>query len=174
MGVIRKGLVGWLRVLASPVARPAKDIHRAASSVRETAAAAREQRAERAGEAKEIQQLLASLSPEDKFQNAYEAWKWDESALARQLVAARRARIAALLTGTFGFVAVLAVIHAAHGVFVLLLGAAAIVLVTGAVVQALRFAWWEYGIESRSLISLREFLARPDLLSRLLRLRRRA
>ncbi|MEJ8837706.1 hypothetical protein [Ramlibacter sp. AN1133] len=171
MGKVKGGLTSWLKVLAYPVLRPTRDIRRSAESLREQAKANRQGRKQREAAAKEVTELLAEMSPAEKFEQTVEAWGWTEEALESQQVAARRTRIAALLTGGLGFLGLLGLMLVLQGWVVLVLAAVAIVLATGGVLQAVRFAWWEFQLQSRTLVPLRAFVSRPDLLSRLTSLR---
>lgn len=167
MGKIRSGLAGFGRLLAYPLSRPAKDIRQSAENVRTAARLAKEGRQRRVAHAKEVAGLLADQTPADKFQQTYDAWGWTEDALAKQLVAARRARIATLGTGVFGFFGVLVLMLTLKGWVLVVVAAMAMAVPVGGLLYALRFAWYEYQIQTRTLIPLREFLSREDLIARL-------
>lgn len=167
MGKIKTGLTGWGRMLVYPLLRPAQDISQSVRSVREAARTAREERQQRREAAGEVSKVLEGHTPQEKFEQAFAAWGWTEDALAAQMVAARRTRLAALATGLAGFLGVLGLMLFLHGWILMMLAAVAIVMPVGGVLQGLRFAWWEYAIETRSLTPMRAFLSRPDLLERL-------
>jgi hypothetical protein len=174
MGKFRSGLAGWGRMLAYPLLRPAQDIQRSVRSMREAARTAQVERAQRREAAAEVTSLLSQQqTPQQKFEQGVIAWGWSEQELVTQGLYARRTRIASLATGLVAFGVTLGVMQLVGGFLLLVLAAVAVAMPLGAVLQGLRFAWWEYAIETRSLIPMRAFVARADLLSRLFSLRRR-
>ena len=167
MGKMKSGLFSWVKVLAYPFVRPARDLRESAEALRESARSARQSREERKQQAKEINQLLRGHSPQEKFEQTYEAWGWDEQALRAQLVAAHRTRIAAVSTGVLGFLAILLLMLFVHSLwFRAVLAGIALLLGAGGVLHGMRYAWWEYSLETRTMTPFRSFLGRADLLKR--------
>lgn len=170
MSKMKRGLGSWFKVLAYPLVRPAQDIKSSLGNIKAAAEAAREQREANAQAGHALDEVLKGRSPQEKFEATFEATGWSEQDLALQLLAARRARIASLVTSVVGFFAVLLVMWNVSGWVLILLGAAAVALVITGVLQCVRYAWWEYSLESRTLTPLRAFFSRPDLIRRMCRL----
>lgn len=170
MGLIRSGGSRWVKVLAYPYVRAARDLRTSVQHMRESRQELRSRRERRLAEAREVTRLLAGLAPDDKFARAAAAWGWDEAALAQQQVAAARTRLAALGASGVAFAGLLVLMAFTGGWVALPLAGAALVVLLSGLLQALRFAWWEYQLETRRLVPFRGFLSRRDLPRRLLRL----
>lgn len=174
MGKVKDAVRGFGHLLAYPLTRPFRDVRSSWGSMRDNYQSALEHRKLRAEADAMTEHLLAeqARTPAEKFTAAFSAWGWNEQSLATQYTAARRARIAALLTGTLGFVVLLVwMANTKAQIWLLVQAAVALTLLMGAFVQVARFAWWEFQIESRTLLPLPQFLKRADVLRRLVRLR---
>jgi hypothetical protein len=168
MGKIRSGIFAMGRAVAYPFVKPVRDLVGSARAVRNAAASAREVRRQRERANQRVDERLQGLSPAAKFERMVVEGGWKEGELVQQQVAVRRARLSALATGVAGF-AICAVLMAyVPGWPRVALAVVAMVLLVATGVQALRMAWWEHSLRTRTLESLRSFLARPDLLQLLL------
>jgi hypothetical protein len=157
----------WLKLVAYPVLRPAKDIKQSAQQVAADVAAARQQHREKVEEAAAIRGLLQDKTPQQKFEEMYAALGWTDAALERQRIAAARTRIGMVATGLLGFFALLALMWLVPRWLIVVLGPMAVFILAGCVALGIRYAWWEINIEERSSTPFASFLARDDLFSRL-------
>lgn len=164
MGMLRK-LGG---VLAYPYTRTVRDIRSATTGVTTAFRQTRDLRERQRRRAEIEQGLLTGNSPQERFEELYVRNGWDPDQLAAQKIAARRSRIALLVLAGSGFLSLLGMMFFVPWIIVALLGPIAIVLLAGCTALAARFAWWEYQIDSRSLVTMRAFLGRADLFVRVL------
>lgn len=168
----KRGVFGWAWYGATYlVRRPTQDIARSAHSLGNEWAAFRQTRAKRQAliqaERSSYEERSAGLSPSERFAAEAARGGWTAETLRNQEASARLARRASLVLCALGFTACLAGIAFAPLVFVLLFSIVAMALLAGCFAMAVRNAWWEFELQGRVLIPLRDFLSRPDLFRRL-------
>jgi hypothetical protein len=154
------------KLLVYPYTRVIRDV---GGSIGRTAKAYKEAQALRARRAEESSQQEGQqqeLTPQQKFAELAEEREWTEAELKTQHLAARRSRWASLIVGVLFFAGFLTGMWHLPFLVVAILAPLLLILVAASLVNASRMAWYEYQLETRSLVSLQVFLSRTDLFRR--------
>lgn len=168
----KKGVIGWAWHGSTYLfRRPAQDIAKSARGIGQSWAAYRAARVRREALDREERaayaQRTAGMSPRERFASEAERGGWTADGLRAQEAAARLARRASVVICAIGFTGCLVAIVLAPPLLVLIFGIVAMALVAGCFASAVRSAWWEFQLQGRALIPLREFISRPDFFRRL-------
>lgn len=159
------------KMLAYPYLRVVKDLRDSAGKTRRAYLDAKALRARKRQQAEVAAQLLSGKTPQQKFEELVQAHDWTEDQLAEQMVAVRRTRMATLVSAVLIFVMFLVSLASLPFWVMILAGPLLICLTAAAAVAAMRYAWYEYELETRSCVSLKQFLGREDIFARAVRLK---
>lgn len=102
-----------------------------------------------------------------RFDALYKANDWDEPRLALQLLAVRRTKRAAMIGALVGVMAALALVVTAPLVMLIVVVPASAGLTALGMAMTLKYGLFQAQLERRALISMREYLCRPDLFAHL-------
>lgn len=167
-GVVGKVVGGWWSLVSMPYRRAATDLRRSWNEVGNAFDEIGRRREEKRRELEVIDGYLQEASPAERFAQYYEVNGWTEPELANQQVAARRTRRALVLVGAVGFACIATSLVFLPILIVIVAGPVAVVFLAACFVQALRCAWYEFQLQGRVCIPLKQFLGRPDLFRRVL------
>ena len=163
MGILKS----LLKVSVYPYTRTAKDVlgsgRRTLEALRE-AQALRAKRLEEGGKKADVD----AKSGKERFAAMAAEGGWTRQELSSQKVAVRRGRWASLLVAAAFFVAFLGGMWRMPFLVVVILAPVLLILVAASLANAARMAWYEFQLESASLVTLRQVLSRPDLFRRVL------
>ena len=150
-----------------PFSRALRDISTSSQRVHQSyreMAAIRQQKHEDYEAAKNA---LGAISEQEKFAQIYEMNGWSEAELQEQARASRRTRLALLCTAAVGMVGVIGLSWIVKWWVMMILGPVCVIYLAACAALSIKFAWYEYQIETRSITPIRAFLARPDLFARM-------
>lgn len=156
------------RVLFYPFIRAKRDVVSSATSVSETVGAIKDVRKRRQEDAIAATNYLKGMTDEEKFVEVSTLNGWTEAKLINQETAVRRTRRAVVIVGALGSVFLIALMVNVNVFLMALVGTLIVMMVSSCFAMAVRYAWWEYQLSSRSLVSMKKFLARDDLIERVL------
>lgn len=153
------------------VRRPYRDLVSSGKSIKTEWGRFQAARAQREAMArqqrKDFEARMHGLTPSEKFAAEVNRGGWTSANLREQERAARIARRASLVMSAVGFVGFLVFMYFATVIMGLVFGLLAMALLACCIAQAVRNAWWEFQLQGKVLVPLRDFLARPDLFRRL-------
>lgn len=128
----------------------------------------RVQREERAREAAgAYEREMEGKSPRERFELRAQELNWTPQELRTQEASARVTRRACLVFIALGFTGWLALLFVASWLWIAIYGLLGVALLACCMALAVKNAWWEFMLQGRVLIPMRDFLARPDFFRRL-------
>lgn len=109
----------------------------------------------------------AQLDPSQRFESLYQAQGWNEDKLGVQLSAVRRTKIAAMLSALLGTIGAATLVVTAPLWMLIVFVPAAGGLTALGIAMTLKYGLFQAQIEQRRLLTMREYLCRPDLFAHL-------
>jgi len=109
---------------------------------------------------------LGDLGERETFAQIYEMNGWNEEQLLEQSKAARRTRLTLLSAAAAGMIVVIALLWFVQWWVMMILGPIGVTYLAACAALAVKFAWYEYQIETRRIMPIKAFLSRPDLFAR--------
>lgn len=109
----------------------------------------------------------AQLDPAQRFEALYQAQGWDEATLGVQLSAVRRTKIAAMVSSLLGSMGAIALVVTAPLWMLIVFVPAAGGFTALGIAMTLKYGLFQAQIEQRRLLTMREYLCRPDLFAHL-------
>lgn len=152
--------------VAYPLTRAYRDVSSSFKSVGRSYQEMRDERREKHEAYEAARELLGGMSEQQKFQEIYELNGWDEEQLQEQMKAARRTRLALLCTAAAGMSVVIGLTWFVKWWVMMLLGPVGVIYLAACAALSVKYAWFEYQLEVRSITPIKAFLSRPDLFSR--------
>lgn len=152
--------------LAFPFTRAYRDIAGSAKGMRQSYLDMLDARQRKHEDYEAAKEALGSMSESEKFAKIYELNGWDEVQLLEQAKAAGRTRVVLLCAAAAGLVIVVGLLWIVKWWVMMILGPVAVVYFAACAALAVKFAWYEYQIETRRIMPIGAFLARPDLFAR--------
>jgi hypothetical protein len=156
----------FLGMLVYPVTRPLQDISRSIQGIKGSVDAARKKLAEKRSDADLAHKYLKAMTPSERFEEVYQLNEWTEDALRDQASSAKCIRLGSLALAALITPILIWIVFTASIFISMICGIGAIILTATSIAQATRFAWWEYQIQHRQLLPIREFIDRKDLFKR--------
>lgn len=154
--------------MAYPFTRAYRDVSGSARSIRQSYRDMQESRRQRHEQYEAAKAALGDLDEREKFSRIYEMNGWDDAQLLEQSRASRRTRIILLCAAAVGMVVVIGLLWVVQWWVMMILGPIGVVYLAACAGLAVKFAWYEYQIETRRIVPIKAFLARPDLFARVI------
>ncbi|HWS25827.1 MAG TPA: hypothetical protein VN259_04555 [Xanthomonadales bacterium] len=154
--------------LAYPFTRAYHDVSGSVRNIGQSYRDMQQARRDRHEQYERARAELGDLDERQKFARLYEMNGWDEAALREQASAARRTRLLLLCAAGVGMVIVIALLWVVRWWVMMILGPLGVVYLASCAALAVKFAWFEHQIETRRIMPIKVFLARPDLFARVI------